>query len=42
MMSAVITRKYDPPAIDRGEILRYMGCRAADAGNRSSHRQLLR
>lgn len=27
MMSAVITRKYDPPAIDRGEILRYMGCR---------------
>lgn len=27
MMSTVITRKYDPPAIDRGEILRYMGCR---------------
>ena len=27
MMSAVITRKYDPPVIDRGEILRYMGCR---------------
>ena len=31
MESPIILRNYDPPAVDRREILRYAGCREADA-----------